>query len=508
MYLSHYSLNEKPFQINPDPKFLWLGEAHKEALATLKYGIQDNRGLLLLVGDVGTGKTTLINKLLNTLDDNTLVATILDPGLEKLDFYNFLAQAFKMDKKYTSKGDFLVHFIHFLHKAHSSHKKVLLIIDEAHVLTNEMLEEIRLLSNIERQNEKLLNIFFVGQNELNDNLAETRNRALLQRITSSYNVDPLKKNEVGEYIQFRLSVAGREEKIFNSGAVRQIISFSKCYPRLINIICDHALLTGYVKGKKEINAAILKESAKDLGPLKESWKEKKNKHQIKITNGGVQTVSKKSGLRGFVYILCAALLVFAAGYFYFQSKYDKHLVKIKDTEIALLKKHSDSPTSSKKTLAKDAKRKIPEPESEPEIEADNQKGYAAEKKKQDTEDNKKKSFPLPLPDQKYIINFTSDSNELTVKTYELLNQLVEITTQNPGTEIVIEGYTDSTGSYSYNKSLSLFRANIVKNYFVGKGINPAAIKTFGMGPENPLESNAIAQGRKANRRVEVKLKLP
>ena len=264
MYLSHFGLKEKPFQISPDPRFLWLGETHKEALARLKFGIHDNRGFLLLVGDVGTGKTTLINGLLESLDENVLVATIPDPGLEKLDFYNFLVHAFKIDKQFTSKGDFLVHFIHFLHKANAQKKQVLIIIDEAQRLDHEMLEEVRQLSNIETQSSKLLNIFLVGQIELNESLLETRNRALLQRITTRYNIGPIPSKEVGEYIKFRLNVAGCEKNMFSKGAVRQVTSFSSCYPRLINVICDHALLTAFVRGKKKIDARIVRECADEL----------------------------------------------------------------------------------------------------------------------------------------------------------------------------------------------------------------------------------------------------
>ena len=200
MYLSFYNLKTKPFQISTDPKFLWLGEKHKEALATLKYGIMDNRGFLLLTGDVGTGKTTLINALVNSLEDNTIVATVPDPDLEKLDFFNFIANAFKIKKMFHSKGTFIIYMSHFLHNAYNNNKKVLLIIDEAQRLNPNFLEEIRTLSNIEKQNTKLINIFFVGQNEFNDILMETRNRALRQRITINYNLDPLTKNETGEYI--------------------------------------------------------------------------------------------------------------------------------------------------------------------------------------------------------------------------------------------------------------------------------------------------------------------
>ena len=314
MYLSHYNLKEKPFQINPDPKFLWLGDTHKEALAILRYGILDSRGFLLLVGDVGTGKTTLINGLLNSLDKNTVVATVSDPGLEKLDFYNFLANGLNMGKKFGSKGDFLVHFMHFLHKAHDDKKKVLLVIDEAQRLTDEMLEEIRLLSNIEKQDARLLNIFLVGQDELNETLADTKNRALLQRITIRCSIGPLKKNEVEDYIRFRLGVAGTEKNLFSSGAISEIVAFSKCYPRMINIICDHALLTGYAKGLTKIDAKIVKECAIELQPLKESWKKKREK---------LKKIREKSAWIVPIYIGMSAVLLAAGGYFYFSGGYTK-----------------------------------------------------------------------------------------------------------------------------------------------------------------------------------------
>ncbi len=190
MYLSHYNLIANPFQISADPKFLWLGEKHKEALATLKYGIIDNKGFLLLTGDVGTGKTTLINALVNSLGDNIIVAKVTDPELEKQEFFNFIANAFNFKKIFQDKGTFLVHLSNFLHFAYTKNKKVLLIIDEAQRLSHSLLEEIRLLSNIEKQDTKLINIFFIGQNEFNDILLKEKNRALRQRITLNYNINP------------------------------------------------------------------------------------------------------------------------------------------------------------------------------------------------------------------------------------------------------------------------------------------------------------------------------
>ena len=218
MYLSHYKLNQKPFEITTDPKFIWLGEKHTEALATLEYGIQESKGFLLLTGDVGTGKTLLINSLLKRIGDEVVTAIVPDPGLDNLDFCNFLSQEFKLNKNFNSKGDFLLHFRHFLHETHQQNKKVLLIIDEAQNLKDELLEEIRLLSNIEFNDAKLINIFFVGQNEINNILNEEKNRAVRQRISIRYHINPLFEFETRDYIIHRLEIAGSQNEIFNSEA--------------------------------------------------------------------------------------------------------------------------------------------------------------------------------------------------------------------------------------------------------------------------------------------------
>jgi len=254
MYLSFYNLKEKPFQISTDPKFLWLGEKHQEALATLKYGIQDNKGFLFLTGDIGTGKTTLINSLLNSLNEDIIVAVVPDPNLEKIDLYKIIANDFNLDKPFTGKGEFLILFREFLYSVHDENKKVLLIIDESQRLGNMLLEEIRLLSNIEKQNTKLINIFFVGQQEFNDIILKPENKALRQRITVNYSLSPLTMAETDEYIKYRLSVAGADKFIFTTSAVHEIYLFSEGYPRLINTICDRALLTGFVNVLKSLKS--------------------------------------------------------------------------------------------------------------------------------------------------------------------------------------------------------------------------------------------------------------
>ena len=264
MYLEHFGLKAKPFQISADPRFLWMGSKHKEALAILKYGIFDNRGFLLLSGDVGTGKTTLINALIRSLGEETLVAMVPDPGLTLMDFYHYIAKAFHIAMAFDTKEQFLGLFESFLLENEANGKKVLLIIDEAQRLTSELLEEIRLLSNIEKEYTKLLNIFFVGQNEFNNIILEQRNRPLRQRITINYNIEPLEQHEVLDYIRHRLGVAGCDKALFTMEAIKDIYAFSEGYPRLINIICDHALLTAFVQGDHQVSDDIVRECAEEL----------------------------------------------------------------------------------------------------------------------------------------------------------------------------------------------------------------------------------------------------
>ena len=264
MYTSFYKLHTKPFQISSDPDFMWFGEKHKEAFATLKYGVLDNKGFLLLTGDVGTGKTTLINALIQSLSNDIIYACVSDPSLSKLDFFNYIAASFGIDKEFLSKGSFLVGFRRFLLNSYEKNKKVVLIVDESQLLTQELLEEIRLLSNIEKSNSKLINIFFVGQNEFNEILNQDQNRAVRQRLTLNYNIDPLTPDETQQYIKYRLKVAGAKRSIFDASAFQEVFMYSGGFPRRINIICDHALLSGYVNDKETITAAIVDECAKEL----------------------------------------------------------------------------------------------------------------------------------------------------------------------------------------------------------------------------------------------------
>ena len=260
MYLKFFNLNTKPFEISPDPRFLWLGEKHKEGFATLKYGIMTGKGFISLTGDVGTGKTTLLNALAKSFGDTYIFARIPDPSLEGLDFFNFAANAFEMDKRFRGKGDFLSELTTFLNNAHANNKEVILIVDEAQAIKQELLEEIRLISNIEKPEKKLINIIFAGQNDFNEILIN--NRALRNRLAINYKIEPLTEIETQEYITHRLKTAGSKIRIFSSRAIHEIYSFSKGNPRQINIICDLALLHGYTAETVKIEPAIIKECVK------------------------------------------------------------------------------------------------------------------------------------------------------------------------------------------------------------------------------------------------------
>ncbi|SMC49886.1 general secretion pathway protein A [Desulfocicer vacuolatum DSM 3385] len=243
---------------------MWLGETHKEALATFKYGIYENKSFLLLTGDVGCGKTTLINSFVNRLNDTVMFGVLSDPGLCLLDLFNHIAFLFGLDHTFKSKGEFLIQFTRFLNEAYVAKKRVLLIIDEAQRLSMDVLEEICMLSNIERQNAKLINIFFVGQDEFRLIVAQHPNRSLKQKLTFSCRISALDENDLEQYIQHRLKIAGTTASLFDAEAFSMIYRYSGGNPRLINILCDLALLTGFVQDKRIIDEHIVLECVKEL----------------------------------------------------------------------------------------------------------------------------------------------------------------------------------------------------------------------------------------------------
>src|SRR5512136_126853 len=266
MYTEFFELVEKPFSLSTSPRFLYLGEKHKEALAILKYGVMERQGFVLLTGEVGTGKTTMVRALLSSLDTGVKYVHLANPLLSPREFISYLIlSAFENKIHFKTKSEFLFAFEAFLTKIQQRNMHFLLVIDEAHKLSFDLLEEIRLLSNLETAEEKLISIFLVGQPELNDRLSEPRCRPLLQRISVRYHIPPLDVKETREYVMTRLQKAGskRAEEIFPGKTTDAIHQYSQGYPRMINILCDNALLLGYSKGESKISPAMIKACYQD-----------------------------------------------------------------------------------------------------------------------------------------------------------------------------------------------------------------------------------------------------
>ncbi len=257
MYLQHYQLKLKPFEIGPDPKFLWLGEKHKEAFAVLKYGILENKGFTVLIGEPGTGKSTLLNAIAQTLGGNIRFAKISDPALNEMEFFKFVADAFETGRSFSGKAEFLIYLETFINEASARSQKILLVIDEAQRLTPELLEQIRLFSNFEAPDKKVLSCIFAGQSEFLGMLKQ--NRALSQRIFFSHILHPLTEAETEAYIAHRLTVAGAGRPIFTASALRAVHELAGGNPRLINIVCDQALLSGYSYNLQTIGPDIVRE---------------------------------------------------------------------------------------------------------------------------------------------------------------------------------------------------------------------------------------------------------
>ena len=266
MYAQYFGLNEKPFSIAPDPRYLYQSDRHAEALAHLLYGVEEAGGFIQLTGEVGTGKTTLTRVLLNRLPVNVEVAMILNPRLSVKEFLQNISEELQLD--WAASADSVKELIDGLNahllRAHAAGRRVVLIIDEAQNLDADLLEQIRLLTNLETTERKLLQIILIGQPELRQTLARADLRQLAQRITGRYHLDPLNRNETEAYIRHRLQVAGASREIFSPGAVREIHRLSGGVPRLINVICDRALLGAYGKEKATVNVRLAREAAGEV----------------------------------------------------------------------------------------------------------------------------------------------------------------------------------------------------------------------------------------------------
>ena len=545
MYLEFYKLKTKPFQISTDPRFLWMGEKHKEALAVLKYGILDNKGFLLLTGDVGTGKTTLLNALVDSLGGNVLVAMVTDPGLAKMDFFNFVADSFEMPDRFRSKGEFLIQLKNYLLALHGQGRQALLIIDECQHLNQKLLEEVRLLSNIEKHNTKLINIFFVGQNEFNEIILRPHNRAIRQRITINYNIEALTESETQDYIHFRLRKAGATQPIFTPRAIKAVHRFSNGYPRLINIICDQALLTGYVKESQRIGRQIVSECAEELKishdtPIVKSRatpesiasaSQEDARGNRAADNAPASTPRRPMDLnRALVMALIVVLIIWSGlvvAYFIVQNRPASTVNAAPSIELPARPpgKEGMSPTTHRpvsQTAHQSETTPSPVAEASTPTESDASTAITVKVPRESDQnavgvsspgaggetvaatppavaekvtDEPKETVNLATIEarfgKKLEIYFGFDANTFEDAAYPLLQAIAHFCIEHPDAKLILRGYSDNSGVRAYNVKLSEFRADMVKTYLIGRGVADSAIRTIAMGPiENasPQES--------------------
>jgi type II secretory pathway predicted ATPase ExeA/phage tail protein X len=267
MYLKFYGLSEKPFSQTPDPRFLYWNDSYREALASLRYGIQERKGFLTMIGEAGTGKTTLLRKLLDDLGPDAVSVFLFNPNASFEEILEYTLSELGVTIPSGRKLAMLQRLNEFLLAAFAEGKNTILVIDEAQDLETEVLESLRLLSNLETAKEKILQIVLSGQTELAARLAQENLRQLKQRIAVRCRLEPLQRGELAEYIRARLRIAGREDHLFDDTSLDGIWGFANGIPRLVNTVCDNALLVGYAVGKQAIDRQVIDEVVQDLSRL-------------------------------------------------------------------------------------------------------------------------------------------------------------------------------------------------------------------------------------------------
>ena len=262
MYEAYYGFTEKPFNLTPDPKYLYQSRRHTEAAAHLEYGRRERGGFIVITGEVGTGKTTLARYFLGRLPETTATAVVLYPALTAAELLQTILDDLHAPREGTSLKELVDALHRFLLKTRTEGKDVVLLIDEAQDLSPEVLEQIRLISNLETDTDKLIQIVLIGQSELAEMLARRELRQLAQRVTARYHLAPLSRQETDDYVRHRLAVAGGAGKVtFTPRALAAVHGLASGIPRLINLICDRALLAGYVRGTRVIEAEMVRQAA-------------------------------------------------------------------------------------------------------------------------------------------------------------------------------------------------------------------------------------------------------
>ncbi len=540
MYTSFYNLKSKPFAMNTDPSFAWIGEKQQEALARLRCGILENKGFQLLTGAAGSGKTTLLQALTASLDKDIVWAVIDDPRLERIDFYNAIAGKFAVQESFTSKVQFLLELSQFLHKAAGEKKKVLLLIDDCHLLPQEMLEDLRLLANIEKAGVKLMNIFFFGQPECKDLLMQPKNRAVMQRLTHVADLLPLNVTETGDYIRHRLKIAGTEETLFTAQAVQMVHRFAQGNPRRINALCDQALAAGALQAIKIIDAKCIGSCAEPLtsGPVRQPdsftgtgltsqpsrgwvkyglglfvlclvgiafWWPRSDSLlsvpqvpsvTVKMSPGEMPPVAEVSPIKTLPPVIVFKNIDIA------KNPPAKSEAKPAEAAIATTPKVTEADLPPEETVAEVVAAPVEEPQ--PVAATGVIKIERTLEKKAVAEAPLQKELP-PLEPGLIRLPIHSNSLELTAAARNELDSFIEKLQDYPQAKFVVKGFVSAKENSAANTKLSEDRAMHVQKILLAKGIDAERIEVVGMGNQEPLASNTTSAGRKKNRRVEVQV---
>jgi general secretion pathway protein A len=285
MYLEHFNLTERPFSITPDPRFLYMSARHREALAHLLYGLGDGGGFVQLTGEVGTGKTTICRCLLEQIPDNVDLAVVLNPKVTAIELIATVCDELGIgyDADNVSIKSLTDVLNRYLLDAYARGRHTVLIIDEAQNLSADVLEQVRLLTNLETSTQKLLQIILIGQPELRSLLAREDMRQLAQRVTARYHLEPISREETDAYIRHRLQICGSSQTVFNKGAVNKIQHLSGGIPRLINVLCDRSMLGAFVEGRAQVDAKVVKKAASEV--LAESHDDKEDSSRLPLLLG-------------------------------------------------------------------------------------------------------------------------------------------------------------------------------------------------------------------------------
>ncbi|MDA8079513.1 MAG: AAA family ATPase [Nitrospiraceae bacterium] len=300
MYKEHFSLRELPFSIAPDPRYLYMSEQHREALAHLVYGVATDGGFVLLTGEVGAGKTTVCRCFLEQAPEHVNIAFILNPRVTVEELLASICDELGINRPEAaaSNKSYIDRINHYLLDAHAKGKKTVLVIEEAQNLSPDVLEQVRLLTNLETNERKLLQIIMLGQPELRDLLSRPELRQLAQRITARRHLGPLSKKDVPAYVIHRLSVAGGRSSLFPAPVLRRLFRLSGGIPRIVNLLCDRALLGAYVQGKDRVDKTTLSKAAQEVF-------------------GEMQAIDNRKGIgwiaAGLAFIACCS--AFAAAYY-------------------------------------------------------------------------------------------------------------------------------------------------------------------------------------------------